>query len=175
MDDARAIARVHVRAWQVAYRGVVPDEVLDWLSVDERERRWRELLSGGGRWTTLVAGDDVAGFCTVVAPARDPDAGPRTGEIAAIYVSPERWRSGHGSALLAAALAELRRGGAREATLWVFATNAAAIAFYDRFGFSADGSERGDDFGQTAIRMRAPLGEKEVYLPEGAGPDRPGG
>ena len=39
--DARPIAEVHVRTWQEAYRGIVPDAVLDALDVDDRERRWK--------------------------------------------------------------------------------------------------------------------------------------
>ncbi len=40
-SDARAIAAVHVRAGQVAYRGLLPDELLDRLSVEDREGSWR--------------------------------------------------------------------------------------------------------------------------------------
>jgi uncharacterized protein (TIGR02118 family) len=43
--DARAIATVHVRSWQEGYRGIVDDAVLDGLSVDDRERVWRERLA----------------------------------------------------------------------------------------------------------------------------------
>ncbi len=43
--DAAAIALVHVRAWQAAYRGLMPDDVLERLSVDERALRWRDILS----------------------------------------------------------------------------------------------------------------------------------
>jgi hypothetical protein len=32
-DDADAIASVHVRSWQAAYRGIVPDAMLDALSI----------------------------------------------------------------------------------------------------------------------------------------------
>ena len=39
-DDAHAIATVHVASWQVAYRGFMPDAVLDGLSVDDRARKW---------------------------------------------------------------------------------------------------------------------------------------
>ena len=42
--DAAAIAGVHVRSWQAAYRGIVPDEVLDGLSLPDREQRWRSIL-----------------------------------------------------------------------------------------------------------------------------------
>jgi len=45
LDDARAIAEIHVRAWQWAYRGQIPDEILDGLSVEHREQGWRRQLS----------------------------------------------------------------------------------------------------------------------------------
>ena len=35
-DDARAIAEVHVASWRWAYRGDLPAEFLDGLSVDDR-------------------------------------------------------------------------------------------------------------------------------------------
>jgi hypothetical protein len=38
LRDARGIAEVHVRSWQTAYAGIVPDEDLAQLSVDEREQ-----------------------------------------------------------------------------------------------------------------------------------------
>ena len=125
-DDARAIAAIHVRAWRVAYRGLVPDAVLSGLSVKRRERAWRELLDDeADRSFTLVAelAGRVAGFCSVATPSRDEDAGERTAEVAAVYVDPDRWGRGVGGALLATAMKDLARGGWDEATLWVFARN----------------------------------------------------
>jgi hypothetical protein len=49
-EDAAGIAAVHVRSWQVAYRGQLPDALLDSLSVDQRTRWW-----GEGWW-----GEDLA-------------------------------------------------------------------------------------------------------------------
>jgi len=73
-------------------------------------------------------------------------------------VEPGSWRRGIGRLLLEAALARLRDGGWRQATLWVFAANDRARAFYERFGFAADGAELVDDAGgPPEIRMRATL------------------
>lgn len=33
-----------VAAWRSAYRGLLPDDVLDRLSVDDSEQRWRERI-----------------------------------------------------------------------------------------------------------------------------------
>lgn len=160
-EDAPAIARVHVRSWQVAYRGLVPDVVLDALSTEHREDSWRKRLAEDGDASfTLVAelNGDVAGFCSVTAPSRDDDAGDRTCEVTAIYVDPDAWRAGVGRALLDAALNQLRQDGCEEATLWVFAQNAGANAFYERFGFAPDGREvRHEGSGQMEVRLRRSL------------------
>ena len=57
--DAEAIARIHVDAWKVAYRGIVPQNHLDALSVDDRRLRWRKHLQTGER-QTLVAVENEA-------------------------------------------------------------------------------------------------------------------
>ncbi|MGH2840330.1 MAG: hypothetical protein ACRDKY_05850 [Solirubrobacteraceae bacterium] len=54
-DDAHPIARVHVRSWQVAYRGLLPDAILDGLSVEERRTIWHQLLANDDGIFTLVS------------------------------------------------------------------------------------------------------------------------
>lgn len=44
LEDAMRIATIHVEAWQIAYRGIVPDEFLGALSVDQRVAVWRQNL-----------------------------------------------------------------------------------------------------------------------------------
>jgi ribosomal protein S18 acetylase RimI-like enzyme len=160
-DDVAAIADIHVRSWQAAYRGVLPDELLDGLPAEERAQSWCELLSNGGdHWLTLVAtrqGDKLAGFCSVATPSRDPDAGEATAEVGALYVDPDHWREGAGSALMKATLEELARLGWREVVLWVLPENQPALAFYDRFGFAVEeGVEKREErSGRTVVRLRA--------------------
>jgi GNAT superfamily N-acetyltransferase len=159
--DAGAIAGIHVRAWHAAYRGLVPDEVLERFSVERWERTWHGILGdAAGRSFTLIAEleNRAVGFCAVSTPSRDEDAGERTAEVAATYVEPDRWRHGIGTALMAAALDELRRGDWQEVTLWVFAANDQAQAFYRRFGLETDGAEREHEpTEQLAVCMRAEL------------------
>lgn len=149
-----------MRSWQVAYRGVVPDAILEGLSVEQRETAWRQLLEAGPGGFTLVAdrGAEVVGFCSMATPSRDDDTGEATCEIGAIYVEPAVWRAGVGAALLAAALGMVRDNGWREVTLWVFAANPSARAFYESFGFKPDGAEMPHHpSGQMEIRLRAAL------------------
>jgi ribosomal protein S18 acetylase RimI-like enzyme len=145
IEDAPAVAGIHVRAWLAAYRGLMPDEWLDGVTVKQRTQSWREILAGARDPGSTLVGEDegvgVVGFCSVSLPSRDEDAGAATAEISALYIDPSRWRSGIGRALLVEALARLRAAEWSEVTLWVLAGNAPARAFYERFGFAADGAE----------------------------------
>ena len=119
IDDARAIAEVHVASWLAAYRGLVPDDVLDAQSVDARAAQWGEWLRKGETRTLLTGGVD--GFVTFW---------ETTGMIGALYVAPASARRGIGSALIDGAHAALHAAGHDEAYLWVFEANAPARAFY---------------------------------------------
>jgi GNAT superfamily N-acetyltransferase len=163
VEDARGIASVTVRGWRAAYRGIVPDEVLDGLSVDEREALGRQWLAdeSGETFTVVATGPAgrVEGYCSVFAPSRDDDAGHDTAGMAATYVDPDCWRRGVGATLIRAAWAELRlRGDWRDVTLWVLRTNQPARSFYATFGFEPDGAAQVHErSGQEIIRMRAPF------------------
>ncbi|MBV9805160.1 MAG: GNAT family N-acetyltransferase [Solirubrobacterales bacterium] len=160
-DDAAAIAAVHVHAWQVAYRDLMSAKTLDGLPVSRREQFWREVLAGRKGSVFVAAGENgaVLGFCALVTPSRDDDAGDdRVAEIGAIYVDPEVWRLGIGRALMRAAFAALQEDDWRWVTLWVLAENRQARDFYDQLGLEADGARTTDELsGHTEIRLRASL------------------
>jgi ribosomal protein S18 acetylase RimI-like enzyme len=159
LDDARAIAAIGIEAWRVGYRGIVSDEHLARLSLDDREARWVDVLSDEHARTFVAeVRGVVAGYCAVAAPSRDQDAAPDTAELAALYVRPDRWRTGLGSALLARALAELESGRWTEVTLWVFAANERGRAFYAAHGFEAADEAVNEHTGQPVVRLRRRVG-----------------
>jgi RimJ/RimL family protein N-acetyltransferase len=139
--DADAIGRVHVRAWQAAYRGHMPDDYLDGLRPEQRAAHWAGVLGRDPpRGAVLVAerAGEVVGFAAV-GPSPDPEG---AGELFAINLDPGHWGTGAGRALLAAAQAELARLGFEETVLWVLPGNARARRFYEVAGWVADGSTR---------------------------------
>jgi ribosomal protein S18 acetylase RimI-like enzyme len=160
--DAHAIAAIHVRSWQQAYAGIVPQSYLDSLSVEAREAMWQQNLERQSS-ETLVAEHDgkVLGWIRV-GPSRDQDARPSTGELWAIYVDPQHGRKGIGRLLWEQAKGHLVRSGFSAATLWVLRDNAQAIAFYRSIGFLMDpGRETTVTLGGAAlveIRLRTELG-----------------
>lgn len=164
LKDAPHLARIHVAAWRAAYRGQMPDQVLDELSLTQRTADWRRWLREPGpgiTWLAEVAGA-AAGFC-VFGPSRDADADQRSvGEIVALNVAPELWRCGCGSALCQAVVDEARRRRWHELTLWTLRSNAAAQSFYRALGFAPDGALRRDSsvagVALEELRMRLALG-----------------
>jgi GNAT superfamily N-acetyltransferase len=142
------IAIVHVRSWQAAYRGLVPQEYLDSLEVEQRYPVWERIL-GEAEWPragTFVADDggDVVGFASIC-PSRDDDEEPASaGELAAIYLLPESWGMGLGRELMTFALSAFSDAAFDEATAWVLDTNSRARRFYEAAGWHADGAVKQD-------------------------------
>jgi ribosomal protein S18 acetylase RimI-like enzyme len=160
--DARAIAEIHVRSWQVTYRGQLTDEYLDGLNVEDRIEQHRQSLEEPrAGWTTWVVdeGAGPVGFA-VTGPSEDADAGERTGELYAIYLDPEWLGSGTGRRLFEHAVEDLRSRGFRAATLWVLESNERARGFYEAAGWAHDGtvtSERVDCEMRSTVRYRVEL------------------
>jgi ribosomal protein S18 acetylase RimI-like enzyme len=172
--DELAVAEVHVRSWQEAYRGLMPAEFLD--ALDPRDRAGRYAFEGGaGAPTTVVAvapvdgrggagdGDDPSlTNCGEVrsgsspspgepvlgfvtfGPSRDQDA-VGMGEIYALYVDPGRYEAGLGRMLMAHARERLKEQGFGAAVLWVLVGNERAARFYEREGWTADGATREEE------------------------------
>ncbi len=140
--DARSVAEVHVGSWRHAYRGLLPDDYLDRLSVEDREAMWLAAFSDPDAASGAVVGEldgRILGFASF-GPSRDDDAPDGTGEVPAIYVEPAALGTGVGRELLDAAIDRLRDGGCSRATLWVLEANVRARRFYEKAGWTWDGS-----------------------------------
>lgn len=93
IDDADAIGAVVVRAWQAAYRGIMPDDYLDGLRAEQRAAMWQRVLAdlGPDRWVrVLTVGDELVGFASCGPELADVSDG-ETGELYAINLDPDHW------------------------------------------------------------------------------------
>lgn len=141
-SDAPAVASVHVRTWQAAYRGLVPDSVLDGLSVEARTSMWERAIPSGGVWVGSLD-DEIAGFAAA-GPSEEPDT---AFQLYALYVLPSAWGTGLGHELAKAAL-----GTRRDVVLWVFDENPRARRFYERLGFRADSLVKTETIGGAELK-----------------------
>ncbi len=152
-EDAAAVASVHVESWRAAYRGQLPDQLLDTLSVDRRAEAWRDVIGATGASDAVLLLERarlVDGFAHVCA-ARDSDVGRGVGEVSAIYLRPSSWGQGSGRLLMAAALSHLAAAGWTSAVLWVLAANERARRFYEAGGWAHDGTERTESIGGARV------------------------
>jgi RimJ/RimL family protein N-acetyltransferase len=168
--DALAIATIHVRAWQGAYRGLLPQAYLDDLDPDRRRAEWEASLAATlwpSRGTLVLCEDAAAGTgggivgFAGISPTRDTDEDPASvGELQTLYLDPRHWRRGGGTTLLTAARDHLATAGFTTATAWVLETNAKARAFYEHHHWRPDGASKLHDWGSfvvTDVRYRVPL------------------
>lgn len=157
VEDAASLGSVHVRAWDAAYRGLMPDDYLDSLSADDRAEMWRTSLAGerSSNRVRLVAekGGLAVGFALLGPEAAEAEA--VRGELYAINVDPDHWGRGAGSLLIDAGLDALGELGYREIVLWVHPGNTNARRFYEHRGWTHDGTDRVEEvLGVTTAEVR---------------------
>jgi GNAT superfamily N-acetyltransferase len=153
--DTMSVARVHVRSWQWAYRGLLPDEYLDNLRPEDRAQRYDFATRDPQRPQTIVALEAglIRGFATT-APSRDSDLAGYA-ELYALYVDPDYWGHGIGKALILSARERLAALGFENALLWVLMGNVRADRFYRKDQWTPDGLHRKDTvWGVTVNEIR---------------------
>jgi GNAT superfamily N-acetyltransferase len=140
-QDGEAIGQLHVQAWQETYRGLIPDEVLCGLSLQDKQEFWRRRIGEKpGQVAVLeIAGLGLGGFGdfsdTTDAVLRAPF------EIGSLYLRRAVQGNGGGRALFNALMQAIRARGGRAAGLWCAAENGAARGFYVRLGGSVIGEK----------------------------------
>jgi len=158
VEDAHAIAMIHVASWRETYSGLLPRAMLDKLSVEKRETFWHQLLSSqetpeypsppSTDIPLLLTGMHVfvaefirkdhrltVGFACC-SPQRDQkllEAGYE-GEFQAIYILRTYQQLGLGRRLMARMAERLHAHGIRKAALWVLDNNRKARDFYEKLG-----------------------------------------
>jgi ribosomal protein S18 acetylase RimI-like enzyme len=144
-EDAAALAHIHVAVWRSDYCGIVPDEYLAALSVDDRgdllrdeEGRDYRAMIGDPEIITCVAEDPTAGIVGFSAggPFRDDGyrlSGAFSGELYYVYVLSEYQGRGVGTDLVRAVARSLSDRGVGSMMVWVFANHRAA-SLYERLG-----------------------------------------
>jgi len=139
--DLLAIGALHHRSRASAYAGFLSPDALSFGSPEAMGEWWAERWKWEQETHRLTVAEqegEIVGF-SYLGPS--PEEGMR--ELYAIHVAPEQVGSGVGQQLMADALPHL--GG--HAVLWVLEKNSRARHFYERGGWSADGTTRDLEMG----------------------------
>lgn len=130
-DDAAGIAQVHIAAWQSTYRGILPDTLLEQLSLAERTDNWQQWIQQEALSWVWVAESPARQIIGFVCGGPERTAHPNwQGEIYAIYLL-EGWQGrGVGKRLLQKGFELLSQQGHSSALIWVASANHKACGFY---------------------------------------------
>lgn len=154
INDAKVLGKIHSESWKTAYKGIVPDFVLDNITEDKRERYFEKVLTENLEEDTLIFVDDKAVGLMTIGKCRDNDRDNTYGEIWDIYLLPEYWNMGIGSYYINWGINELKNRNFKKITLWVLEDNLNSRKFYERMGFRHDGTVKEIDFGKKLNELR---------------------
>ncbi|WP_138205610.1 GNAT family N-acetyltransferase [Haloimpatiens lingqiaonensis] len=154
VDDAKILGQIHSESWKVAYKGVVPDEVLNNITAEKRQKYFEKALTEGWEEDAIIFKDDKAVGLICIGKCRDEDKEEFWGEIWGIYLLPEYWNMGIGFELMNWGLNELKRRNYKKIALWVLERNINARNFYEKMGFKHDGTIKKITIGKTLNEYR---------------------
>ncbi|MCF2717167.1 GNAT family N-acetyltransferase [Paenibacillus polymyxa] len=135
ISDAEGIAKVHVDCWKTTYKDIMPAQVLEQLSYEQRTELWNANLSSEDGHRVYVAENEkgeIIGFVSG-GPEKSGEYPPYGGEITAIYVLSEYHSLGLGKRLFLRLLQHFNSMDIHSVIVWVLADNP-ACTFYERLG-----------------------------------------
>lgn len=149
--DAADIEHVARASWHAAY-----DDIIGVSAVDEMVDDWYEhdeladSIEQPDTSTVVANGDDeIVGFAQGV-PTED---GPAEAAIPRIYVHPDHWGEGIGTALLGELSEAMKGAGYRDVWLTVLAENEVGRKFYEARGFDEVGRRATELAGVTVDEL----------------------
>ncbi len=131
VQDAAAIAHVHVQSWRTTYEGIVPQRYLASLNEAEHLPLWQEWLTRDISVFVAEVDGQMVGFAGG-GPIRQPLAAYNA-ELYTIYLLEEAQGRGIGRNLLRAVAEALLNRDHTSMLVWVLEQNA-AVRFYKKMG-----------------------------------------
>lgn len=133
LADAKGIAFVHVQSWIETYSSLMPQELLNKSTIEEREKLWFQILSQPKEktdyWVAETSEGYIIGFVSTC-PGRDSTY-PGYGEITGLYLLKAYHGRSIGLSLFRKGLELLKKNDFQSVYLWVLKDNPTE-AFYKK-------------------------------------------
>lgn len=149
-EDYADIATIHFKSWHAAYLGLLPASYIninDKNTLCKKKKMWQGLMAHPDVivWVAYDAHHNNLGFIGYFTNHKDY-------EITTLYVLPDYQGLGIGTQLMTASLQALLESHINaHFSLWVLEANVAAIDFYQKFGFVANGEKSEECYKSTQI------------------------
>ena len=134
LKDLKSVSEITIRGWQTAYRGIVDDDYLDSLSIEENyQKRIKDYKENG--FIVAEQNGEVVGFCRYRIGNNYQAEYPEVDcELCALYVKPEEKRKGIGRALVNYVKNEFKKAKLNKMIIWCFKENYLSRTFYEKMG-----------------------------------------
>jgi L-amino acid N-acyltransferase YncA len=137
IDDAKAIAKVHVESWKTTYEDIVPSSYLQQLSVMEKEQLWKRGLQKEKHYIFVVEDEAVCGFIAGGKNrSKEGVLADYEGEIYAIYLLRAQQGKGYGKELVKTLVKDFVNEGINSMIVRVLDDNPSKH-FYEQLGGKA--------------------------------------
>ncbi len=147
IDDAENIINVVQSSYKFSYRGYMPDDYLDSLSIKEDIlEKWRNYIQ---KYECYVAEKQNKIFAFIMSDDKE-DA--KIFEICILYVKPEYQKQGIGSLMVDYICDMKKRQAYKKSELWTM-KNGPALKFYEKKGFVVTNEEKPWKFDIPIIKM----------------------
>jgi ribosomal protein S18 acetylase RimI-like enzyme len=133
-EDLWAVSSIAVEGWKSAYRGIIDDELLDSLKIEDNyNKRLKDYKENG--FIVAEINNDVVGFCRyTINNLFSQDMKDIDCELCALYVKPNLKRQGIGTALFQYVIQEQKKNENQSMILWCLKENYNSRSFYEKMG-----------------------------------------
>jgi ribosomal protein S18 acetylase RimI-like enzyme len=134
IDEASAMAALHVQCWREAYSEILPNELLNSFNDETRLPMWQSVIPNADRFV-LAAYDDAKPVGFVISGGSDEKhIEDQDGHLWGLYIAVDYGRRGIGRRLIASAASDWLARGGTSMTIGVLAENIRARSFYEALG-----------------------------------------
>lgn len=147
-NDAQQIAQVHVASWKETYTGIIHQEILDALDVEQKTMLWEQILSDSNHHVLVyIHNQKIMGFLDGYLNLENDIA-----EIRAFYLLKEIQKQGLGRELFQQFYQIALNHSYGSIRLEVFNKNSSRF-FYEKLGAQCIGEEALPEFGEGIIEL----------------------
>ena len=135
INDAEKVAKIKIEGWQTAYRGIIDDDFLDNMNINEEIEKRKNNIENGADIIVAELDNKIVGFCLYRNYIKDPESYPNANcELSSLYVRSSLKRRGIGTKLMQHVIQKLQNQGKTKMILGCLKENYPSRAFYEKMG-----------------------------------------
>lgn len=135
IDDAEKVAKIKIEGWKTAYRGIIDDNFLDNMDINEEIEKRKNNIENGVDIIVAELNNEIVGFCLYRNYIKNLKNYPNANcELSSLYVKSSLKRKGIGTKLMKYVIQKLQSQGKTQMILSCLKQNYPSRVFYEKRG-----------------------------------------